>query len=130
MSFDYVMRWRGEAESHPPAGRAISTRAGQGSRTGSRLFVVDFKGGALESLAADAPVMAVISVDEGAKLLEQQVIRNPVTGGWRLSFLVLPDASSALDKMLAERRSPVELRAFLQQGSDVLTETWSYSFRP
>ncbi|EMG36152.1 periplasmic glucans biosynthesis protein [Desulfocurvibacter africanus PCS] len=130
MSFDYVMRWQGEAESHAPAGHAISTRAGQGSRTGSRLFVVDFKGGALESLAADAPVMAVISVDEGAKLLEQQVMRNQATGGWRLSFLVLPDASSALDKMLAERRSPVELRAFLQQGSDVLTETWSYSFKP
>lgn len=130
MPFDYVMRWRGPAESRPPAGYAVSTRTGQGLRTGSRLFVVDFQGCGLENLSADAPVMAVVSVGDGAKLLEQQVIRNEATGGWRLSFLVLPDASSALDKMLAERRPPVELRAFLQQGSDVLTETWSYSFRP
>ncbi len=130
VSFDYVMHWRNDAESRPPAGYAVSTRAGRGSRTGSRLFVVDFEGGALGGLAADDPVMAVISVGEGGKLLEQQVMRNQATGGWRLSFLVLPDGSSTLDKMLAERRPPVELRAFLQKGSDVLTETWSYSFRP
>lgn len=130
MAFDYVMTWRGEVRDRPPAAKAVATRAGRGARQGARLFVVDFQGGALPNLEADAPVMAVVSVGEGGKLLEQQVVRNEATGGWRLSFLVLPDEASTLNKVLAERRQPVELRAFLQHGSDVLTETWSYAFRP
>ncbi len=130
MAFDYVMSWQ-TGEGHAPAsGHAAATRTGLGGREGSRRFVVDFHGGRLADLPADAPVMAVVSVGDGAKLLEQQVQKNPVTDGWRLSFLVLPDQASALGKVLAERRQPVELRAFLQHGNDVLTETWSYSFRP
>ena len=52
-------------------------------------------------------------------LLEQQVIRNPVTGGFRLVFQLKPPRGEA-----------VELRAFLRHGDDVLSETWSYLLRP
>jgi glucans biosynthesis protein len=51
------------------------------------------------------------------EVLEQQVMRNPVTGGWRLVFQLKP-------------AGPVELRAFLRHGDAVLTETWSYLLVP
>ena len=54
-----------------------------------------------------------------AELLEQQVIRNPVTGGWRLVLQVKPPDDD-----------PVELRAFLRHGANAVTETWSYLLVP
>ena len=54
-----------------------------------------------------------------AELLDQHVVKNPATGGWRLSFQLRP-----------ERFDPIELRAYLTQGDDVLTETWSYTLLP
>jgi glucans biosynthesis protein len=47
------------------------------------------------------------------------VVKNPVTGGWRLSFQVQP-----------KREEPLELRAFLEKDGDTLTETWSYVVLP
>jgi glucans biosynthesis protein len=54
-----------------------------------------------------------------AELLEQQVIHNPINDGWRLVFQVKPPDDE-----------PVELRAFLRHGGDVVTETWSYQLHP
>jgi glucans biosynthesis protein len=47
------------------------------------------------------------------------VVKNPATGGWRLTFQVRP-----------KRRTPIELRAFLEKGNDTLTETWTYTLLP
>jgi len=47
------------------------------------------------------------------------VVKNPVTGGWRLTFQVKPTGNA-----------PVELRAFLDQGGNSLTETWSGVMQP
>jgi glucans biosynthesis protein len=92
-------------------------------------LLVDFEGEQLRRLQDDAVVAGVVTVASGgdapagppqpAEILEQQVMRNPVTGGWRLVFQVkLPDGD------------PVDLRGFLQYGDDVLTETWSYLLQP
>jgi glucans biosynthesis protein len=59
-------------------------------------------------------VVTVASGPDAADLLEQHVIKNPVTGGWRLTFQVRP-----------KKKEPVELRAFLDKGGEALTETWS-----
>jgi glucans biosynthesis protein len=78
----------------------------------------------LRKLPADAVVQGVLSMGgtaaaaPGAELLEQQVIRNPVTGAWRMVF------------QLRIQDDPIELRAFLRHGEDVLTETWSYLLVP
>jgi glucans biosynthesis protein len=84
---------------------------------------VDFEGPALAALPDDAPVDAIVTVSAAAgvpgRLLEQQVHKNPVTGGWRAVFQVPP----ATDH-------PLELRAFLRHERDTLTETWSYVIEP
>jgi glucans biosynthesis protein len=128
ISLSYSVFWYGDERSRPPGGRTSATRLDVGTREDARRFVVDFEGGALQRLPADAVVEGVVTVVSGggaragrsrpAELLEQQVIRNPATGGWRLVFQI-------------ERRSdPLELRAFLRHGEDVVTETWSYLALP
>jgi len=64
-------------------------------------------------------VVTVAGGAEAGELLEEHVVKNPFTGGWRLTFQVRP-----------KRREPLELRAFLEQGGDTLTETWSYVILP
>ena len=101
------------------AGRVTATRVGNGDTDGSRRLVVDFEGGKLSNLAANASVKAVITVGEEGELVQQSTIKNPVTGGWRLALQVkLP------------KDKPLELRAFLQSDNDALTETWSYQLSP
>ena len=46
---------------------------------------------------------------------DTQRLRNAVTGGRRLSFQVL-----------RPKGKPLELRALLRNGQDLLTEIWSY----
>jgi glucans biosynthesis protein len=66
-----------------------------------------------------APVKAVIGVGPEAQLVQQTVVRNAVTGGWRLAF-----------QIKRARGKPLELRAYLQNGKDILTETWCYQLEP
>jgi glucans biosynthesis protein len=53
-----------------------------------------------------------------------------VTGGWRLVFQIQPVDQSGVDLMLQQKRPPIELRAFLKDGNNILTETWSYTYLP
>ncbi len=127
-TYSYTMLWHSSVDSRPPGGRVVSTRIASGKLEGSKKFVIDFGEGSLPSLPADIPLTVALTVDERAKLLEQQLYKNRVTGGWRLVFEIeIPEAGPL---MLPNRPRPYELRAFLRNGDDVLTETWSYAFEP
>jgi glucans biosynthesis protein len=95
-------------------GRATATRL---ARTGERSarFVVDFAGEAVAARKQGAELHVAVS---GGKLLAQQLEPNQYTGGMRASFEV------------AAENADVEMRAFLRNGADVLTETWSYLWQP
>ena len=127
VALSYSVFWYGDNHDWPPGGRSVATRGDGGTRPEARRLVVDFEGEALRRLPADAVVEGLVTVipsgglgsPQPVELLEQQVIRNPVTDGWRLVFQVkAPDDD------------PVELRAFLRHGADVVTETWSYLLVP
>ncbi len=117
-AWSYAVYWYGDTPNLPsPGGRVVATRRDRGTVDGAYRFVVDFAGKKLESLPADTVLRGVVTIasgDETAELLDQQVVKNPVTGGWRLTFQIKP-----------LRSDPVELRAFLDQGGNSLTETWS-----
>ena len=122
MAFSYTMSWYGDDPMRPPAGRVVATRREPGSSNGAYRFVIDFAGKQLSVLPADTVLRGVVTVaggDEAGELLDQHVIKNPVTGGWRLSFQVRPKS----DK-------PLELRAFVDKGGSALTETWTYGVVP
>jgi glucans biosynthesis protein len=123
MTFAYDIQWYADEKDRPPGGRVMATRRDRGTHPDGHRFIIDFEGGKLGGLAADTVVRGVVSVSSGTEigdeLLEQHVVKNPATGGWRLGFQVKPKSND-----------PLDLRAFLQKGDDVLTETWSYTLRP
>jgi glucans biosynthesis protein len=96
-------------------GRTTATRIGDGDMAGTRRVVLDFEGGALKQLAASTSVKPVVWVGPEAELIQQNVFKNPVTGGWRLAF-----------QLKQQKGKPVEARASLQLNGEALTETWSY----
>jgi glucans biosynthesis protein len=118
----YTIAFYGDDPARPPGGRAMATRRDSGNKENAQRFVIDFAGKNLEAIAADQVVRGDITIapeDDAAELLDQHVVKNPATGGWRLTFQVRPSG-----------RMPVELRAFLDKGSDTLTETWTYTLLP
>lgn len=120
--FSYVMSWYDGDPTRPPNGRVVATRRDRGPKEETYRFVIDFSGKKLDAIAADQVVRGVVTVASGedsAELLEQHVIKNVVTGGWRLTFQIRP-----------KKKEPIELRAFLDKGGDTLTETWSYVILP
>ena len=138
---DYVMHWGPAQMFYPVAGHVTATRVTSGSDlTKSRkydavdknlyLFVVDFEGKNIQDIKDGSPVNGVVSAGQGAKVVEQHAMKNALTGGWRLFFKIQLDDTSALERVLPDKRPPVELRAFLVNGPDVVTETWSYLFKP
>jgi glucans biosynthesis protein len=129
--FSYRMHWGYASSNRPPGGRVVATRLARGKDAKTRKFVIDFSGERLESLPADKPLTAVVTVDPRAKLAEQQLYKNSVTGGWRLVFQLSFEEPSSIEKMLPPGKRPaVELRAFLKLGDNAMTETWSYAFQP
>jgi glucans biosynthesis protein len=121
-SYAYTIYWYSELPSVSPSGRVVATRRDRGTADNAYRFVIDFDGKKLESLPEDTVLRGVVTIasgDDTAELLDQQVVKNPVTGGWRLTFQIRP-----------LKNEPVELRAFLDQGGNSLTETWSDVIRP
>ena len=115
----FEIAYRISFQSEEPIGsgsaRAIATRTGAGDKEELKRIVIDFAGQKIQSLPESTPVKAVIATVPDVQAVAPNVFRNTVTGGWRLSFQVK-----------RQKGRPVELRAFLQNGKDVLTETWSY----
>ncbi len=88
---------------------------GAGPEKGTRRFVIDFVGGRLAALPAGCHVRAGhLRPPQGA--VEHPVAQpNPATGGWRVSFVLVPGDETLCD-----------LRCTLKLGDELLSEVWSY----
>jgi len=123
ISISYRLSWFADDPNRPPGGRVVATRRDAGTLDGVQRFVIDFAGADLKDLPGKTLVHGDVTVGTGdgaqGEVVEQQVIKNPAIGGWRLIFQVRPRG-----------RDPIDLRAFLQLDQTVLTETWSYVLDP
>jgi glucans biosynthesis protein len=81
---------------------------------------VDFEGPTLSRLPAPAAADVALSVDANGEVLERYARRNDATGGWRV----------VVRFRRIDAAKPVELRAQLKHGNEVLSETWSYILPP
>ncbi len=87
---------------------------------GTLAFLVDFKGGPLRDLAANAPVAARISANDNVEIVGTVLQPNPAIQGWRLTYRVkVKDSTKAS-----------ELRAALELDGRTLSETWSFQLPP
>ena len=118
--YEYRLRFGGDLESQLKGGRTLATRIGAGGTatldSSKRKFVIDFAGDTLAGLPTDTTVDALVSASSGS-LTKPIVQANPETKGWRVFFELTPDGDA-----------PVDLRAFLRNGDDVLSETWSFQW--
>jgi glucans biosynthesis protein len=119
LDFTYRLHWQGaRVVQQPPGAWVTQSRVGRGYREladDEHQFMVDFMGPSLARLPPSAPVKAVVSAPANGELVETNAYHVEATGAWRMMVLV---------KQL-DATQPVELRGYLQNGDDVLTETWS-----
>lgn len=133
MSYAYRMIWMPPgANPHGWAGRPPPGYPGRMTGCASSLIL---KAACWISCPGDTGMSSVLEVPESAQMLEKQLIKNPVTGGWRLVFLVrLPKEEGVLQSIRAAREGAPSLRfkAVLKKGEnlpDPLTETWVYDLQ-
>jgi len=115
--------WQKERENRPPLGWVRETRRGRGyvkSPDGSVELHVDFEWPTSSRTPVPANVDVALWIDANGEVLERYTRRNEVTGGWR--FVVR--------FRRVDGGKPVELRASLNSGREVLSETWSYILPP
>lgn len=118
-ALDYRISWQKDNEARPPSSWVVQTRRGKAYSKhpdDSIGLLLDFDGPALRQLPPDAKLQAVVSVDANGQLTENTLYRNTVTGTWRQSIHV-----RRLDK-----DKPIELRSYLRNGANAISETWSY----
>jgi glucans biosynthesis protein len=116
--FTYRLHWCSTPPAVPARGVTVDTRIGAGLEKDTRLFVIDFVGGRLRLLGPDAPVEPAITTSAGS--VQHPVAQpNPATGGWRVSFVLVPGGATLS-----------ELRCALKLGDELLSEVWSYRWTP
>lgn len=124
IEFQYNLHWfmEGNGGRRPPAGFTAASRLGRSKTHEADLqrFWVDFDGAYLRGLPPVPAVEAVVTVGAGAKLVNQNLQKNPFNNTWRVAISLKPDGSG----------KPVELRCFLKREPHILTETWSYLWTP
>ncbi len=98
-------------------------RPGGGSEEGAYRVVVDFKGGKLDGLGANAAVVSQVTEGSGrsdsVEIIEHFVEYVEADGSWRLSMLVRPQGEGE-----------AVLRGRLALDDKPLTETWTYPVGP
>lgn len=123
LDYSYRIRWQGEEQKRPPGAWTVQSRVGRGYAElaeNEHQYIVDFAGPSLDALPPDANVKAVVTAPVNGEIVEANAYKVEATGRWRMAVRV---------KQL-KPTEPVELRGFLQSGSDVLTETWSNLIPP
>lgn len=119
----YDLSWQKKGETLPPWAHVVQTRRGHGwvkKQDDTLRYHIDFEGDALKDLPAETPLRADVWAGDGGTVVEQQLYRNDVTGGWRLSLKIRNNEPS----------TPLELRATLRHGDATVSETWAYLVLP
>ena len=115
---EYRLLWQQETESRPPLAWIAQTRRGQGYQKipDSVGLTIDFEGPVFKKLPAEAKLEGIVSGDPNVEILRRHTYRNDATGGWRMALAV----------RRIDNSKPAELRAFLRNGNETVSETWSY----
>ncbi len=121
--FGYTLHWEGgDADLRRSENRVVATRIGPDAQfQGARQFVIDFAGPKLDAISGDRPPAAISNCSGGAHIADSLVMRNPFLGTWRVILKMQP---------LAGSKEAVDLRCTLQQGTNVVSETWTYQWSP
>lgn len=134
-SVEYRLYWMPPASRLHELGLARDTRMQRGPDDNTVTLIIDFEGEALAALPADTGLTSVVDLPKEVSLVDKQLEKNTVTGGWRLTLTLTPPQGGVLDSLLAARDGPplLPVSAHLKKGenlAEVLTETWRYNLIP
>ncbi|MDB6137862.1 MAG: Glucan biosynthesis protein, partial [Verrucomicrobiaceae bacterium] len=122
INFSYRLQW---LDQHEPGklAKVTATRRGFVMDTINHLYVVDFtKGAAQGDKPADWVPDIDVKVNSGkAKVLDQRVMKNSETGGWRAFFKLDIPAETNLIEMSCELKD--------KEKNSVISEHWMYQWR-
>jgi glucans biosynthesis protein len=113
--YSYRLSW-GSMAADEHLAQIVKTRHGSGPND-SRRFVLDFRGIVLRHLRPDQ-VHVKVTADKG-DVRNLTSYTNPVTGGVRVSFELVPKKAQA-----------IELRGYLARDDQRISETWLYRWTP
>ena len=124
-TYRYRLSWVDDVPLPETLGFATATwtglrgRPGQKRPSGTRKFVIDFQG----------PVFAGIGRGDGVEIVVT-ASRGSVSNAYTHPVVDQRERWRALFDITASGTEPVDLRAYLRQGSRALTETWIYQYFP
>lgn len=135
LSLAYKLYWMPPGTKLHELAFARDTRIQRSAEDKSITFVIDFEGDGLNELTAETGLTSVVEFPKETTLLEKQLMKNEVTGGWRLTLKFSLPQAGVLDSLLAAREGPPQLAfaAYLKKGENLveaLTETWRYNLIP
>lgn len=124
--FRYRLHWLADEPYPTPLARCVATRLGNGGQPGEprprgvRKFMVEFLGGPLGNLPFGVKPEAVLWASRGSfSYIFTEAVPDDVPGHWRAQF-----------DLTVGGAEPVEMRLFLKNGAQVLSETWLYQYHP
>jgi glucans biosynthesis protein len=126
LEFRYRMHWSAEEPYPTPLARIVATRLGNGGQAGTsrpkgvRKFMIEFLGPPLTKLPNGVIPKPVLTATRGefSNILTEAVPDN-VPGHWRTQF-----------DLTVNGTDPVEMRCYLRNENEVLSETWLYQYHP
>ena len=126
VALKYRLHWSAEEPFPSPLARVVATRMGRGGQPGQprpagvRKFMVEFIGKPLAWLPFGVKPELVLTTSRGKfSYIFAEPVPNGVAGHWRAQF-----------DFAVEGTEPVDMRLFLKNGEQTLTETWLYQHQP
>ncbi len=132
VSVDYRLYWMAPGVMPHQLGKAVATRLVRSPKGDAAWFLIDFESEELNAIPSHMGLSSQIETPAETPVLEKSLIKNPVTGGWRLQFkMQMPQENGMVQSLMSARgeQRSLRLRAFLKRGEnlpDPLTETWIY----
>jgi len=124
--YSYRLHWLADEPYPTKLARCVATRLGNGGQPGKprpkgvRKFMVEFLGEPLAKLPFGVKPEPVLWASRGTfSYVFTEAVFDNVPGHWRAQF-----------DLTVEGSDPVEMRLFLKNGDDVLSENWLYQYHP
>jgi glucans biosynthesis protein len=135
LRYEYRLYWTAPGVVPHHLGRVVANRVLTLTNPETAEFIVDFEGESLNALSAETGLASQVEPEGDFAVLEKKLLKNPVTGGWRLRFKTRsPFSGGVMESIRTGRlenfRYP-RIRARLVRGEnlpDPITETFIYDF--
>jgi glucans biosynthesis protein len=126
LEYRYRLHWVADEPYSAGLARCVATRLGNGGipglprPRGVRKFMVEFLGPPLAKLPFGVKPEAVLWASRGEfSYIFTEAVPDDVPGHWRAQF-----------DLTVKGTEPVEMRLYLKNAAETLSETWAYQYHP